>query len=173
MLLDLIRRKESGFSGMTFGIMDGVLAVLSILIGLGSVIDKYAIFSAMMIVGLADAMANAAGMRVSQETEVRTSKSQIFRSMLFAFMGTFSVVTLLAAPLVLLDMGAATIVSMILGMSLLCGLGVFVSLRRHYNREKMLRLIAEYVITGVFIIIVSHALGIVFQNPWVVLWLGK
>ena len=171
MLLNFIHKKGYGFSGMTFGIMDGVLAVLSILIGLASVIDKYAIFSAMIIVGLADAMANAAGMRVSQETVVHSTKPQIFRSMLLAFLGTFFVVIILAIPLIFLDISTATIVSTTIGMILLCGLGVFVGIRRLYNKKEMLRLIGEYVITGLIIIFISHMLGLAFQNPWVVLWL--
>ncbi len=171
MLLKFIRAKNFGFSGMTFGVMDGLLSVLSILIGLGSVIDKYAIFTAMIIVGFADAMANAAGMRVSQETAMKSTKTQIFRSMILAFFGTFFAVSGLAAPLVFFDIYTATIISTVAGFLLLSGLGVFVGLRRNYGRKDMLRLMSEYIITGIVIIIISRGLGLLFQNPWVVLWL--
>jgi hypothetical protein len=158
MLTGFIHKKGFGFSGMTFGVMDGVLAVLSILIGIGSVVDKYTVFAAMIIVGLADAMANAAGMRVSQETTTYSTKSEIFRSMLFAFISTFFVVIALTIPLILFDILTATIISTFLGIMMLSGLGVFVGIRRLYNKKEMLILITEYVITGLAIILISHTL---------------
>jgi hypothetical protein len=171
MLLSFLHKKGVGFSGMTFGVMDGVLTVLSVLIGLGSVADKYAVFSAMIIVGLADAMANAAGIRVSQETVVHLTKKHVFMSMLFAFLGTFVAVISLVIPLIFFSLETTVIVSTVIGMIFLCGLGAFVGIRRMYDRKDTLRLISEYVITGMVIIAISYTLGIVFQNPWVVLWL--
>lgn len=171
MMFDFIHKKGYGFSGMTFGVMDGVLTVTSVLVGLGPVADKSAVVLAMFIVGLADSMANAAGIRVSQETVVHLKKSQIFRSMLLAFLGTFIVTVALIIPLIFFDMSTSIYVSTFLGILLMIGLGIFVGTRRMYKSHEMLRLIAEYIITAGIIITISHTLGLMYNNPWVVLWL--
>ena len=125
----------------------------------------------MVVVGLADSMANAAGIRVSQETVVHSTKTQIFRSMVLAFMGTFIATVALTLPLIFLELSSAVFVSTLVGMLFLGGLGVFVSIRRLYNKREMVILIGEYILTGIVIVTISYLLGSYFKNPWVVLWL--
>ena len=169
MALDFLHKRGVGFSGMTFGVMEGVLAVTSVLVGLGTVANKETVFIAMIIVGTADAMGNAAGIRVSQETVVHTEKKQIFLSMLLAFLSTFIVTLILVLPVMFLDIIAAIIVSLLIGILFMVGLGVFVGTRRKYDSGEMFRLIAEYIITAMIIVGISYTLGLIFTNPWVAL----
>jgi hypothetical protein len=154
-------RKEGcdGAQGMTFGAMDAIINVIGILIGLGVVGSKTTVILGILVAGIANSFGNAAGFHVSEETEGIHTRKEVWMSTIQAFIGTFAVTFLLLLPPLLLDLVTGIIVSVVMGISLLLGMGVFVGRRMKTKGTGMLHLAFEYTVIGLLVIAVSYILG--------------
>lgn len=143
-----------GYQGIAFGIMDGVITALGILMGLSVFENKLVLFVGIIVAGIADAFANAAGMHVSEEMEKLHEAYEVWKSTFYAFFSTISVFVLLAIPLLFLFLSQAIFVSWIIGIILLIWLGYLVG-----EKGGKLKIIAEYLIGGITISLISFWLG--------------
>jgi VIT1/CCC1 family predicted Fe2+/Mn2+ transporter len=146
--------KLLGYQGIAFGIMDGVITSLGIITGLSAFQNSLVLFLAVIITGVADAFANAAGMHVSEEAEKLHGRQEVWKITLNSFFSTISVFIILATPLLFIPFHQAVLVSWIGGMLLLVWLGLFVS-----EGKDKLRVVIEYVAIGVAISLISFLLG--------------
>ena len=83
-----MKKHEPGIEGMAFGIMSGVITILGVLIGLSVTGAKSLTELGIIIVGVADAFSDTAGMYVSEESEGVHKVKGLFKSAL----GTLSVI---------------------------------------------------------------------------------
>lgn len=160
----LFRRKHHGLQGMTFGMMDAIINVVGIIIGLSVIGNKLTVFVAILVAGIANSLGNAAGFHVSEETEGIHTRKEVWKSTVLTFLGTFLVTMLLLIPLLFLDLTGAVFSSVSIGVFLLVLLGFIVSRCLNYNRRKTLKLMVEYLLMGIVVIIVAYYLGIFASN---------
>jgi hypothetical protein len=156
----LFRRKHHGLQGMTFGMMDAIINVVGIIIGLSVMGNKLAVFVAILVAGIANSLGNAAGFHVSEETEGIHTRKEVWKSTVLTFLGTFSVTILLLFPLLFLNLAGAVFSSVSIGIILLLILGFIVSRCLDYDKRKMLKLMTEYLLMGIVVIIVAYYLGV-------------
>jgi hypothetical protein len=154
------KRKDHGLQGMTFGMMDAIINVVGIMIGLGVMGNKLAIFVAILVAGIANSLGNAAGFHVSEETEGIHTRKEVWTSTVLAFLGTFSVTVMLLLPLLFLNLAEAVASGVSIGIFLLLVLGFVVSRRLKCSRSEMLRMMLEYLLMGVIVIVVAYYLGL-------------
>ncbi|MCD6445305.1 hypothetical protein J7L49_00770 [Candidatus Bathyarchaeota archaeon] len=69
---------KEGLQGLAFGMMDGIITALGVLMGLTPLNDKIILFIGIMVTGLADSFANAAGIHVSEEAETIHKRSEVW-----------------------------------------------------------------------------------------------
>lgn len=153
--------RREGFQGISFGVMDAVVTVLGVMIGLSVTDNKVILLIGILTAGVADSFANAAGMHVAQETETHHGKREVFKSTIYCFFATLITVLILSLPIVLLPLGYSIYVSIGVGLSLLVGLGYFVS--KINKKFKPYKLAAEYLIIGVSVGIVCYIIGILAE----------
>jgi hypothetical protein len=152
-------KKFDGSHGMTFGSMDAIINVVGILAGLGVVGNKAAVILGILIAGVANSFGNSAGFHVSEETEGIHSRKEVWSSSIHAFFSTFLVTLVLLVPPLILDLSAGILISIVMGIALLVGLGLFVGRRSGLNKNEMLKIITEYVTIGISVIVISYVLG--------------
>jgi VIT1/CCC1 family predicted Fe2+/Mn2+ transporter len=148
-----------GYQGIAFGIMDGVITALGILMGLSAFQNRLILFLGVIITGIADAFANAAGMHVSQEAEKLHGKHEVWKTTLYTFFSTISVFVILATPLLFIQFSQAIFVSWVIGILLLVWLGFFVS-----EGKNRLKIISEYVAIGIAISLISFFIANYAKN---------
>lgn len=158
--------------GMAFGMADGVICFLGILIGVAA-----ATGSAKMVIiagaigGIADAFGNSIGFYISQSmergiqtyekkkkdhtTRVNTYKEVVMNAV-FSFIGTIIVLVLLMAPFFLASLDLAIKISFFLGITTLFLLGVYVS---KLMDEKPLKMGIEFAIIGIIGALLGYAVG--------------
>jgi len=130
--------RQEGFQGISFGVMDAVVTVLGVMIGLSVTNNKLVLLIGILTAGVADSFANAAGMHVSQETEIHHGKSEVFKSTIYCFFATLITVLILSTPVVLFPLAYSIYVSIAIGLLLLVGLGYFVSkINNKFNPYKL------------------------------------
>ncbi len=151
------RKKGSGVQGITYGVMDGVLTCLGVIMGLSAAGNKFFLLLAVLAVGLADAMADSAAFHVGQETETHHRKKEIRKSTVLTFIGVFGGFLVLGIPILFLELSTAILVSGAMGMAILAGLGYTVASIN--PKHKKSRLMWEYVAMGIFVSVVTYFVG--------------
>ena len=152
---------KEGFQGLAFGMMDGTITALGVLMGLSPLEDKIILFIGILVTGMADSFANAAGVHVSEETETIHRRAEIWKSTLYCFFATILMFMLISLPVLLLPFETAVCVSWIIGTLLLVMLSVVVA---DIRKMKRLNLIAEYVTMGLVVSAVCYILSTLVKN---------
>lgn len=137
--------------------MDAVVTVLGVMIGLSVINNKLVLLIGILTAGVADSFANAAGMHVSQETEMHHGKREVFKSTIYCFFATLITVLVLSIPVLLLPLAYSIYISVGIGLMLLVGLGYFVS--KVNNKFKPYKLAVEYLIIGISVGAVCYIIG--------------
>lgn len=145
-----------GYQGVAFGIMDGIITILGVLVGIGITGNRPFTIIGILAVGLADSFANSMGIHVSEETENIHSRKEIWQITGLCFLATFFTMIFLILPLLIFDFSIAFHMSYILGFILLIALGMFVSKQRGTKSGK---LILEYLSVGIAVVIISYFIG--------------
>lgn len=136
--MDVMKELE----GMAFGLTDGVICFLGILIGVAAATnDANTVIIAGIVGGIANSFGNAVGFYTSQEMErgIQTndkkngketqihSKKEVVMNAVFSFLGTLFVLVVLIIPFFLLQLMPAIAMSFALGMIILFALGAYAS----------------------------------------------
>lgn len=149
--------ETNGMQGLAFGIMEGTILLMGLMLGLSVTKSRTVTLIALLVTALADSFANSAGFHVSQEAEAHHKKREVWASTIFCFIGTFSVMSLLAAPIMFFkSYSNAIAISSAIAIVILGSLGVFVARHRH---ESALATALEYISIGVFVAVVCFFLG--------------
>lgn len=153
--------KDHGKQGISFGVMDGIITVLGVIMGLFSTADKKIIVLGALAAGIADAFANAAGIHVSQETRKNHSHEIVIKETIYCFIATVVVMLSLIWPYLFFTLGTSTIIAFIVGVVWLISLGSFVAKISGRSRK---RLVAEYIAIGFVISAITYLIGLTFSS---------
>lgn len=146
---------KKGIQGATFGIMDGIITILGVMWGLSVTHSKFILVIGILTAGIADSFANAAGMHVSQETEIK-KKKEVRKSTIFCFISTLLIAAILTSPLIFFSVNTAVMLAGLIAIIILIALGYFVA---KLSKRKPFSLITEYTLMGIIISIVCFGLG--------------
>jgi len=150
---------KQGLQGATFGAMDGIIIVMSMVSGLSVVGNKFILVISILTAGLADSFGNAAAFHVSEETELYHTKKEIWKATLLCFLATFLVTVVLAVPFWLFSLYNAIFISEGMGVGFLILLGYFVSRLTKAKNGCSWKLIVEYVLIGLIVAVISFLIG--------------
>ena len=168
--------------GFSFGMTDGIICFLGIIIGVAQATrDPTIVIIAGIVGGIADAFGNSIGFFISQLTEqsiqihqkenlgqeVRIhSQKEIIYSGIFSFIATILALILLIGPYFFIsDFNTAMFVTFVFGVIALFLLGIYVA---KISRKNMLKMGLLYAIIGITGAIISFVIGSVLNNLLVV-----
>ncbi len=153
---------ESVFAGLSFGLTSGVITTLGLLVGLAAGTEsRLAVIGGVITISLADAMSDALGVHISEESRSDYSKSSLWAATLVTFFSKAVVSLTFLAPILTLALDMAVKVSVVWGLSLVCLLSAWIAKR---NGESMINAVAEHMLIAVIVIVATHVLG---------LWVGR
>ncbi len=178
-LADLVE----GFQGVAFGTMDGLITVLGVVIGVASATGNYSIVVISgVIAGVANAFGNSIGFYASElaergehihENQHVSSMAETKRSTVLSFAASLVSMLVPVLPFVLLvNLGAAMVLSAAFGLSILFILGALVG---KLSRECPWRFGFRYVLLGVAGAALSFLIGDILKDwlsfgRWVPPW---
>jgi hypothetical protein len=157
--MDGLRSREEGLQGITFGAMDAIINVLGIVVGLGVMGNRTAVFVGILVAGVANSLGNAWGFHVSEETEDMHTRREVWMATGMAFLGTFAVTFVLIAPLLLFPLQQAIAATTVMGIGLIIAVGVLVSRVQGLGTMESARLVLEYVGVSMLVIFAAFVLG--------------
>lgn len=149
--------KASFWKGAGFGVTSGVITTLGIIIGLHSgTQSKLAVLVGIIVLAIADALSDAMGIHVSEESEMEHTRKELWESSFFTFLSKLFIALSFVVPIELLDLYTAMLASVFWGLFLI---SVFSFYMAKFQGQNPYKVIAEHVLIAVFVIILSHYIG--------------
>jgi len=143
-------------TGFSFGLTSGIITTLGLMVGLNSVThSRLAVIGGIITIAVADALSDALGIHVSQESTNHATES-IWEATTATFTSKLFFALTFIIPVLLFQLSTAIAVSIIYGLSLLTILSYFIAKKR--NKEQ-LNAILEHLIIAVVVIIATHYIG--------------
>ena len=152
-------RKASGLQGMTFGAMDAIITVIGIVVGLGVMGNRTAVFVGILVAGIANSFGNAWGFHISEETENIHTRKEVWMSTMLSFAGTLVATMILLMPVIFFPLTQAIFLSVIIGVLIIVLIGVVVGRIQELEKRGCCKLVLEYVSISMLVIVVAYYLG--------------
>ena len=149
--------KDSIKKGFSFGLTSGVITPLGLIIGLWATTgSRSIILGGIFIIAIADALSDALGIHISEESKKKNSYKSVWESTSAAFFSKFVFALSFAIPILLLNLNLAMIVSIIWGLFLISWLSFLISKKDNISRAKV---IVEHVVLTILVVLATYGIG--------------
>jgi VIT1/CCC1 family predicted Fe2+/Mn2+ transporter len=149
--------KTSWKTGLSFGLTSGVITTLGLMVGLHSGTHSRAIvIGGILTIAIADAMSDALGIHVSEESKNSGPTRQIWEATIATFLAKFVIAMTFVVPVVVRPLDQAIAVSVIWGLFLLAVLSFFVARDQGIPPWKV---IGEHLLIALCVVAITHAVG--------------
>ncbi len=149
--------KSSVKKGLGFGLTSGIITTLGLIIGLYfSTKSVLAIIGGIITIAFADSFSDAMGMHISEESNKKTSKKQIWEATLSTLFFKFIFAVTFIIPFLALDMFTALIASVVWGLLII---GVFSYYISQAKKQNPVHAIFEHLSITIVVIVISYVAG--------------
>ncbi len=149
--------RSSFKSGLSFGLTSGVITTLGLMVGLHSgTHSKAVVVGGILTIAVADALSDALGIHVSEESKNTAPAFHVWESTIATFLAKFLIAMTFLLPVLLLPLDAAIVTSVVWGLSLLAVLSLFLARTQKIAPWKV---IGEHVLIGICVVAITHFLG--------------
>jgi VIT1/CCC1 family predicted Fe2+/Mn2+ transporter len=149
--------KASWTTGLSFGLTSGVITTLGLMVGLHSGTHSRAVvIGGILTIAIADAMSDAVGIHVSEESKNSGSAIQVWEATLATFISKFVIAVTFVIPVLIRPLDQAVVISLIWGLLLLAVLSFFVARAQAIAPWKV---IGEHLIIALCVVAITHAVG--------------
>ncbi len=156
--------KQSLKTGFSFGLTSGVITTLGLMVGLhAGTHSRLAVIGGIVTIALADALSDALGIHIAEESKNNGAVSEIWESTIATFFAKFLIAMTFVVPVLLLPLEEAMMVSEGWGFALLAVLSYFLARAQQIPPWKV---IVEHVVIGVSVIMLTHYVGDWIHAVW-------
>ncbi|MEM3364194.1 MAG: hypothetical protein QXS93_01655 [Candidatus Micrarchaeia archaeon] len=157
--------KQSYRTGLGFGTVSGVITTLGLIMGLDAgTHSTAAVLGGIITIAIADALSDALGIHVSEESSKDTTERSVWESTLATFATKLIIALTFAVPVLLLPLDTAVIASVAWGMLLLGALSVYIA---RLKKENAYNVLAEHWGIAVLVLLVTYLVGTYVVSPMV------
>ncbi len=149
--------KHSVKIGFSFGTTSGIITTLGLMVGLYSgTHSRLAVIGGILTIAIADALSDALGIHISEESENKHTSREIWLSTLSTLLFKFTIAITFVVPVLLFSLTSAIIVSLIWGLLLLAVCSYLIVRER---KTHFWRVILEHEFIALLVISVTYFLG--------------
>lgn len=150
--------RHSVKTGFSFGLTSAVITTLGLIAGLYSGTNsKSAVLGAVIMIALADSLADALGIHVSEESENSHSHKTVWEATCSTFLFKSVVTLTFAVPFIFLELAQAVWAGMLWGVVLLSVFSFHLAKARGANRPAV---IAEHLLIAAFVVGCTYSIGL-------------
>lgn len=143
--------------GFGFGLTSGVITTLGLIVGLHSgTHSKIVIIGGILSIAIADAMSDALGIHISEESENKHNPKEIWESTISTFLSKFIFASTFIIPVLFLNLSLALITCILWGLSLITIFSYYIA---KLENVRPYRVILEHLFITVAVIVITHFLG--------------
>ncbi len=157
-------------TSVSFGITSGVITALGMIVGLHEATSsRLAVFAGIIVMAIADGLADAAGFHIVEEAEVENGKAkhtskEIWMTTFYTFFAVCGFIFTFAIPVLFFELGLAILVDIFWGFFLLIALNIYVA---RVKKENAAGLVIGHVFLASFVVVVSY-----FAGKLIAAWIG-
>lgn len=152
--------KKSYKTGISFGLVSGVLTTLGLLVGLGvGTQSREVIIGGILTIAVADALSDAFGVHLSQESSGENSKKQVWESTFSTFLSKFLLALTFLIPVLIFDTKTARIIDIVWGFVVITLISFLSSIINRVEKKELISAILEHVLLFIFTITLSYLIG--------------
>jgi VIT1/CCC1 family predicted Fe2+/Mn2+ transporter len=149
--------KSSFKTGLSFGLTSGVITTLGLMVGLHSgTHSRTVVIGGILTIAIADAMSDALGMHIAEESKNSGSTIEIWESTIATFVAKLVIALTFAVPVLWLPLSTAIMVNVTWGLLLLAILSFALARAQQIAPWKV---IGEHVVIGMTVVAMTHVLG--------------
>jgi VIT1/CCC1 family predicted Fe2+/Mn2+ transporter len=149
--------KTSWKTGISFGLTSGVITTLGLMVGLHSGTHSRAIvIGGILTIAIADAMSDALGIHVSEESKNSSPTRDIWEATLATFIAKFMIAVTFVIPVAFGPLDQAIVISVAWGLLLLTVLSFFVARAQAIAPWKV---IGEHLLIALCVVAMTHVVG--------------
>lgn len=149
--------KVSVRKGFSFGLTSGVITTLGLIVGLHSSTNStLAVVGGILVIAIADAMSDALGIHISEESENRHTAKEIWESTFTTLSSKFVFALSFIVPIILLPLATAIMASVIWGLLLITVFSFYMARLRNIGPHKI---VAEHLVIAILVVFISHYVG--------------
>lgn len=149
--------KHSHKVGLCFGLTSGVITTIGLMVGLySSTHSKFVVVGGILTIAFVDSLSDGFGIHISEESENKHSKKEIWESTFSTFFSKLFVALSFIIPVLIFDLKYAIYVSVIWGFSLLGLLSYNIGKN---EKEKIWFVILEHLLIAIIVVIVAYYIG--------------
>jgi vacuolar iron transporter family protein len=149
--------KTSWKTGISFGLTSGVITTLGLMVGLHSGTHSRAIvIGGILTIAIADAMSDALGIHVSEESKNSGPARQIWEATLATFVAKLVIAATFVVPVLASPLDQAIVISVAWGLLLLTVLSFFVARAQAIASWKV---IGEHLLIALCVVAITHTVG--------------
>lgn len=135
----------------------GIITTLGLMVGLHSgTQSEIAVMGGILTIAIADAFSDALGIHISEESENKHTQREIWESTLSTFFFKFVFALTFMIPVLLLELSAAIVVSIVWGLLVLSILNFSLAREQKANPWRMT---AEHLLIALIVIAITHYVG--------------
>lgn len=150
--------KHSVEVGLSFGLTSGVITTIGLMVGVYSGTNSsVAVIASVLTIAIADAMSDALGIHIAEESENVHTQKEVWISTLTTFFAKFIVSSTFLIPLFLLDLETAVLVNIIWGTLIMVVYNYFVGKKQEQNTWGV---IFEHLFIAFLVVVVTYYLGV-------------
>ena len=147
--------KSSLKTGFSFGLTSGVITTLGLMVGLNAgTHSKLVVLGGILTIAVADAMSDALGIHISEESGGEHTHKEVWQSTLSTFFTKFIFALTFVVPVLLFELSTAIIVAVFWGLLCLSVLNYYIA-----KKGEKTKVILEHLLIAVVVIIVTHLVG--------------
>lgn len=144
-------------TGLSFGLTSGIITTLGLMVGLhAGTNSKLAVIGGIVTIALADALSDAMGIHISEESESKHTEREIWESTLSTFFFKFVFALTFIVPVMLFTLSTAIVVSILWGFFMLCVLNIVIAREQNITPWKM---VGEHLVIALLVIVITHYVG--------------
>lgn len=153
----MLKIKQSFKTGFSFGLTSGIITTLGLITGLHSgTHSKTIIIGGILIIAVADALSDALGIHISEESDKKQTPKGIWESTVSTFLSKLIFALTFIVPISLFALPLAIIISILWGLFLIGIFSFYIAKQQGKSPQKV---IAEHLIIAIFVITITHYIG--------------
>lgn len=143
--------------GVSYGLTSGVLTTLGLMVGLDSSTNsRVAVIGGVLTIAIVDAMSDAIGIHISEESENRYTDNHIWEATVSTFLSKFIFAISFIVPILLFDFSVAIIISVIYGTLLLGVLSYGIA---KIEKKTYFSVVFSHLLLALIIIVLTYYVG--------------
>lgn len=143
--------------GFNFGLTSGVITTLGLIVGLHSGTQSdIVVIGGILVIAIADAMSDALGIHISEESKNEHSAREIWETTIFTFLAKFLTALIFIIPFLFFSLLTSIVVCIAWGLSLIALLSYKMAKQQGV---KPYGVIFEHLFIAIAVILITHYIG--------------